>query len=57
MELARYVYGEEKFVIILEDRRIMMPTVESDVLVLAVSIVLCVLRTLNYELHLAQANT
>ena len=37
MELARYVYGEEQFVIILEDRRIMLSTVDSDVLVLAVS--------------------
>ena len=37
MELARYVFGEEKFVILLEDRRIMLRTVDSDVLVLAVS--------------------
>ena len=31
------MYGEEKFVILLEDRIIMLHTVESDVLVLAVS--------------------
>ena len=36
MELARYVYGEEKFVILLEDRGIMLSTVDSDALVLAV---------------------
>ena len=35
MELVRYVFGEENFVILLEDRRIMLRTVDSDVLVLA----------------------
>ena len=45
MELARYVYGEEKCVIILEDRRIMLSTVDSDVLVLAVSSVVLLENT------------
>ena len=45
MELARYIYGEEKFVILQEDRRIMLRTVDSDVLVLAVSSVVLLENT------------
>ena len=39
------VYGEELFVILLEDRRIMLRTVDSDVLVLAVSSVVLLENT------------